>query len=120
MKCGAVVMSSLACGALLATCAVFRAVLAQEESPAKAQSPAPGLTPSVLDQEIKRVEREVDRIEQQALAEWRALPITSSTRMNQVRILGKLLLFDKNLSVNKNEACSFCHMPDTDLYLFTM
>jgi cytochrome c peroxidase len=34
--------------------------------------------------------------------------------MNQVRVLGKLLLFDKNLSVNKNEACSFCHMPDTD------
>jgi cytochrome c peroxidase len=34
--------------------------------------------------------------------------------MNQVRILGKILLFDKNLSVNKNEACSFCHMPETD------
>jgi cytochrome c peroxidase len=67
-----------------------------------------------LDQEIQRVEREVDQIEQQALAEWRALPITSSTRMNQVRVLGKLLLFDKNLSVNRNEACSFCHMPSTD------
>ncbi len=114
MKCGAVVMSSLACAAMLASSGVFRAVLAQEESPAKAHSPAPGLTPNVLDQEIKRVEREVDKIEQQALAEWHALPITSSTRMNQVRVLGKLLLFDKNLSVNKNEACSFCHMPDTD------
>ena len=72
------------------------------------------MIPPGLDQEIKRVEQDVDRIERQALAEWRALPITPSTRMSQVRVLGKLLLFDKNLSVNKNEACSFCHMPDTD------
>jgi cytochrome c peroxidase len=64
--------------------------------------------------EIRRVEREIDEIEQQALAEWRALPMDASTRMDQVRVLGKLLLFDKNLSLNRNEACSFCHMPDTD------
>jgi cytochrome c peroxidase len=74
----------------------------------------PGLIPRGLDQEIVRVEREIDAIEQQALAEWHALPIAPSTRMNQVRLLGKILLYDKNLSVNKNEACSFCHMPDTD------
>jgi len=67
-----------------------------------------GVIPGGLEQEIKRVEREVDDIERQALAEWRALPIDSSTRMQQVQVLGKLLLFDKNLSVNKNEACSFC------------
>jgi cytochrome c peroxidase len=30
-------------------------------------------------------------------------------------LLGKLILFDQNLSVNKNEACAFCHMPETDL-----
>lgn len=82
-------------------------------APASTQPPA-GSIPSGLDQEIKRVEHEVDTIEQQAIAEWRALPINSSTRMNQVRALGKILLFDKNLSVNKNEACSFCHMPSTD------
>ena len=75
---------------------------------------AAGSIPSGLDQEIQRVEREIDTIQQQALAESRALPIEPSTRMNQVRALGKLLLFDKNLSVNKNEACSFCHMPETD------
>ena len=34
--------------------------------------------------------------------------------MKQVQVLGKLVLFDKNLSVNRNEACSFCHMPETD------
>ena len=61
--------------------------------------------------EIRCVEREIDEMEQQALTEWRALPIDASTRLDQVRVLGKLLLFDKNLSLNRNEACSFCHMP---------
>jgi cytochrome c peroxidase len=28
-------------------------------------------------------------------------------------LLGKLMLFDKELSVNRNEACVFCHMPET-------
>ena len=31
-----------------------------------------------------------------------------------MQTLGKLLLFDKQLSVNRNEACTFCHMPDVD------
>ncbi len=56
----------------------------------------------------------MDQIEQQALAEWRALPAEPGSRMKQVQLLGKLVLFDKNLSVNRNEACSFCHMPETD------
>jgi cytochrome c peroxidase len=30
-----------------------------------------------------------------------------------MRTLGKLLLFDKHLSVHQNEACSFCHTPET-------
>jgi len=97
------------CLVLTGAVALFRSAEGQER-----RHTASALIPSGLDPEIKRVEREVDTIEQQALAAWRALPITSSTRMNQVRVLGKLLLFDKNLSVNKNEACSFCHMPDTD------
>ncbi len=33
--------------------------------------------------------------------------------MRQVQLLGKLEQFDKNLSVNKNQACTFCHMPYT-------
>ena len=73
----------------------------------------PGVIPADVDQEIQRVQGEVDHIFQQALAQWRALPINSSTRMPQVQLLGKLLLFDKNLSVNHNQACSFCHMPYT-------
>ncbi|HEX3348728.1 MAG TPA: cytochrome c peroxidase [Acetobacteraceae bacterium] len=35
---------------------------------------------------------------------------------NQVQrfeLLGKAMLYDKQLSVNRNEACAFCHMPET-------
>ena len=101
---------------LCAACCVLWGITAlfRTAKGADARYAAPGLIPSGLDQEVRRVEHEVDTIEQQALAEWRALPINPSTRMSQVRVLGKLLLFDKNLSVNKNEACSFCHMPETD------
>jgi hypothetical protein len=42
---------------------------------------APASIPSGLDLEIRRVEAEVDRIEQQALGEWHALPINGSTRI---------------------------------------
>jgi cytochrome c peroxidase len=34
--------------------------------------------------------------------------------MKRVQTLGKLMLYDKQLSVNKNQACAFCHMPDVD------
>src|SRR6516164_5343830 len=64
------------------------------------QSVTPAWLPAGADQEITRVEREVDQIEKQALTEWRSLPMTPLNRMAQVRVLGKLLLFDKNLSVD--------------------
>ena len=34
-------------------------------------------------------------------------------QVQQIELLGKLMLFDKDLSVNRNEACAFCHMPET-------
>jgi len=71
----------------------------------------PGIIPPDLVPEIERVTREVRVIEAEALAQWRALPKNSGTAMRQVQLLGKLELFDKNLSVNKNQACSSCHMP---------
>src|SRR5205807_2223453 len=73
----------------------------------------PGLLPSDLQSEIDRVNSEIDQIFQQSLARAEALPINPGTAMKQVQLLGKLELFDKNLSVNKNEACTFCHMPYT-------
>src|SRR6516164_8267574 len=98
----------------LAVLMTFPAMTVTNRDPQKGNGHPQGSIPPGLEQEIQRVEADVDRVEQQALAQWQALPITSSTRMQQARILGKLLLFDENLSVNRNEACSFCHMPETD------
>src|SRR5258706_5743041 len=61
-----------------------------------------------LQQEIAQVEQEVDRIEADALA---AIPPLLPGSPARVAGLGKTLFYDKALSVNRNEACAFCHMP---------
>ena len=66
------------------------------------------LSPQVL-QEIAQVEAEIDRIEAQAIER---LAVPPDNQVQQVELLGKLLLYDKQLSVNRNEACAFCHMPE--------
>jgi hypothetical protein len=63
-----------------------------------------------LQQEIAQVEQQVDSIEADAVAMMASLPSGGS---HQPAALGKALFFDKNLSVNRNEACAFCHMPQT-------
>jgi len=60
--------------------------------------------------EIAAVEEEIDRTEAAALALAGDRGLDSYQKIN---LLGKLLLFDKTLSVNRNEACAFCHMPET-------
>ncbi len=81
-----------------------------------------GIIPSDLDAEVKRVRHEIDSIENEALGQWHALPsptmagnpvIGQGTGARAMQLLGKLELFDETLSVNKNLACSFCHMPYT-------
>jgi cytochrome c peroxidase len=74
-----------------------------------AEATATTLTPEAL-KEIAQVEAEIDRIETQTLERLAALP---DNEVQQVELLGKLLLYDKHLSVNRNEACAFCHMPET-------
>src|ERR1700688_436211 len=59
---------------------------------------------------IARVEAEIDRIEADALGRLRSVP---DNQVQQIELLGKLMLFDKELSVNRNEACAFCHTPST-------
>ena len=78
----------------------------QDSSPAQ---PSQGLMPGDFDREVARVAKEVDQIEQDTLHQMHQ---TTLDRLGQVRTLGKLLLFDKHLSVHENEACSFCHMPE--------
>jgi len=107
------------------------AVSAQREGPQGARQPGNGtqpiynpyplgLLPSDLASELARVEREVDHIFQEALKQWKAIPpptvagnppTLQGSGMRLVQILGKLELFDKTISVNKNTACSSCHMP---------
>jgi cytochrome c peroxidase len=73
----------------------------------------PGLIPPDLQAETIRVMGEIDRLEQEAISQWKALPLNAGTAMRQIQLLGKIEIYDKNLSVNRNEACSFCHMPYT-------
>ncbi|MFP5230262.1 MAG: cytochrome-c peroxidase [Acidobacteriota bacterium] len=58
--------------------------------------------------EIALIEAEIRQTEQQTLR----LVGTNMDPMHQIQTLGKLELFDPSLSVNKQEACSFCHMPE--------
>jgi cytochrome c peroxidase len=85
--------------------AAFAAMLSSGESPARETT----LSPEAL-REIAQVEAEIDRIEAQAL-ERLAAPLDN--QVQQIELLGKLMLYDKELSVNRNEACAFCHMSET-------
>ena len=69
-----------------------------------------GQMPAGFDQEVARVVAEIDGIEADTLKQMNR---TTLDRQGQIHTLGKLLLFDKHLSVNQNEACSFCHTPET-------
>ena len=67
------------------------------------------LSPQAL-QEMAQVEAEIDRIEAQTIERLAAPP---DNQIQQIELLGRLMLYDKNLSVYRNEACAFCHMPET-------
>src|SRR5216684_2968923 len=80
----------------------------------------PGILPSDLNPEIERVRRELRVLEGRALARWRALkppvltgqpPTLQNTGTEAVETLGELMNYDQNISPNRNQACSFCHMP---------
>src|SRR6201998_1380647 len=74
-----------------------------------AQDGSVPLSPAML-AEITRVEGEIDRIEADTLKRLASVP---DNQVQQIELLGKLMLFDKELSVNRNEACAFCHTPET-------
>jgi cytochrome c peroxidase len=101
-------MSSLAvCAFMLALPLIPRAALAPH---ARVQHPPP----AGLKEEIERVQAEIDKIFAETVAELPSIPGDAAHRMKRVQTLGKLMLFDKQLSVNRNEACTFCHMPYVD------
>src|SRR6201984_3289995 len=67
------------------------------------------LTPDVL-KAIAQVEAELDRVEAETIARLAAPP---DNQVQQIELLGKVMMYDKQLSVNRNEACAFCHTPET-------
>jgi cytochrome c peroxidase len=67
------------------------------------------LSPNAL-REIARVEAEIDRMEAATLARLATVP---DNQPQQIELIGKAMLYDKQLSVHRNEACAFCHMPET-------
>jgi cytochrome c peroxidase len=60
------------------------------------------------DPDFKRIRAEEAMLEAQALAAAKSGKLDP---YHQVETLGKLEIFDPNLSVNKNIACSYCHDP---------
>jgi cytochrome c peroxidase len=94
--------------ALLTIAAATLAATLGVDAPSAEESTT-SLSPQAL-QEIAQVEAEIDRIEAQTIERLAAPP---NNQVQQVELLGKLLLYDKALSVNRNEACAFCHMPET-------
>jgi len=98
-----------------------RAPHADKDQGASAYNPyPPGILPSNLSSEIARVQREVDVIEGRALARWHALEpptlagqptVLQNVGTEATETLGELMLYDKNISPNRTEACAFCHMP---------
>lgn len=120
----AVLSLSAAAIALLLVCsrpASVRAESGRKDQPAPAYNPyPPGILPSNLNSELARVLRETDVIESRAIARWHALPppilagqppILQNSGTEAVETLGELMLFDKKISPNRNEACASCHMP---------
>ncbi len=84
--------------------------LADASPEAKSPTDPNGQIPTSFDKDVARVVAGIDKVEDDTLLQ---LDRTALDREGQVRTLGKLLLFDKHLSVNQNEACSFCHTPET-------
>ena len=107
-------------GAVLLSCGT---VIAQTSSPDLnlAYNPyPPGILPSNINSELARVRQEVTNIENEAMAQWQALPpptltgqppTLQGTGMRANQLLGKLMNFDLNMSPLKDRACASCHMP---------
>jgi cytochrome c peroxidase len=66
--------------------------------------------PAEAREEIQSVEKEIDRVETESLTRAKSATLN---RVQEITLLGKLIFYDKELSVKRNETCAFCHMPET-------
>ena len=109
-----VLLSTLVFCTAMITIQSQRKVLAQEGSDPETHSKVgpydiPEYVPPNYQSQIQQVVQNLDAIEQQTLARAKTLPINNGTRLLQIRTLGKLLLYDKNYSVERNTPCTTCH-----------
>src|SRR5580658_2969583 len=65
--------------------------------------------PAAAQREIESVEKEINRVEDDTLTRVQHESLDAS---QQLILLGKVLFYDQQLSVRRNEACAFCHMPE--------
>jgi cytochrome c peroxidase len=129
-------LAAAVCATVLGGLTVYHAASAQDDISTQKKKPPPteteiydpyppNILPDDLVSEMERVQREIRGIFKEALAEWRALPpprvlaqefhgsplTLQGTGYQAVQILGKLLNYDLNMSVNRDMACASCHMP---------
>src|SRR5712664_459978 len=123
-----IVCAAVAAGLLFST----RPISAQNNEHEKGEPPfpiynpyPPGILPANLESEIARVLREIEVIEDRAIQRWHSLPpptrfpvragpnppVLQGTGTESIETLGELMLFDRNMSPGRNQACTSCHMP---------
>src|SRR5712692_1114954 len=96
---------------LAGTAAIVLVAAAAESRSGKGGGPPDrDLIPASAGKEIKSVELEIDRIEAESLHKAQSATLD---RFQQITLLGKLIFYDQQLSVKRNESCAFCHMPET-------
>ncbi len=91
-----------------AVIAALGATLALRSEPRDRSGAGTGV-PAAAQREIESVEKEINRIEDETLTRVQHESLDAS---QQVILLGKALFYDRQLSVRRNEACAFCHMPE--------
>ncbi|MHB8381514.1 MAG: cytochrome-c peroxidase, partial [Candidatus Binataceae bacterium] len=92
--------------------AVAAGIAARSVSIADDHPPRVGISPDAQ-KEITDLETRIDKYEAFYLKQLDASPTGLVDQYSKETTLGALLLYDKHLSVNDNEACAFCHMPET-------
>lgn len=105
--------STLICGGILLCLFAFSIgkLTAQRSSPPMC-SPEINIAETFKnDPDAVRVSRTIDRKFSDSLQELKSNP--PQDEYHRINLLGRLLLHDKNLSVNRNIACVSCHTADT-------
>jgi hypothetical protein len=101
-------LASLVVGGLVLGTGLMSHIVA----PVQAQNENPSVTiPPDAQAAIQAVEARIDRYEAFYLKQFHANPPDRSDQLANETTLGGLLLYDKTLSVKRNDARAFCHIP---------